>query len=507
MSESLVMGAITMAPWVAVLFSAIAGRSGLNLGAVSRVAASVVALGFFATIAAVPSVLAQPPSDRLGFGATTLRLDALALILSMMVLGLSALIQTFAIRYLRGDLRQLWFVVCANLLTGFTLLMVCAGSVAIFALGWIGTGAALMLLLATYWPLGQARAGVRRTGFRFALADTAFLAGAGSLVASAGGDVPLARLGTVATSLPIPLQLTIAMLLVTSALARSSQIPFQGWLPFTLAAPTPVSALMHAGVVNGGAILLIRFAPVIASHRSVMIIVFLAGAATLVYASSARLVRPDVKGRLVFSTMAQMGYMIMACGLGVFGAAIFHLVAHSLFKSTLFLGAGMAVRQHTVDRDLPAGQRLSPLTRFAAMGLSILVPAASVAGATVLLTPTLTAPSIGLLVFVGVTASVALATALLAHFSIRTVTVGVATTAALAFAYVAFLHVFSTTLEPDSGINGAPAWLLILPTLGLLVVQLLSRNPRKLGRLGDLVYVRSSATAAGRPSLSMGVRS
>jgi NAD(P)H-quinone oxidoreductase subunit 5 len=504
MNEVVELVAITVAPWLAVLIAAITGRSKVSGGSVSRVAASIVALGFLAALAAVPSVIAQP-GIRVGFAVTTLQLDALALILSMIVLGLSALIQAFAVRYLRGDIRQVWFVVCANLLTGFTVLMVCAGSVAVFALGWIGTGVALVLLLGTYWPLAQARDGVRRTGYRFALADAAFLVAAGALVVAAGADIPLDRLSAVAALLPLPAQVTLAVLLVVSALARSSQIPFHGWLPFTLAAPTPVSALMHAGVVNGGAILLIRFAPVIATHRSVMITVFLAGAATVVYASAARLVRPDVKGRLVFSTMAQMGYMIMACGLGVFGAAIFHLVAHSLFKSSLFLGAGMVVRRHTVDRDLPARHRLSAMARVAAVVLSITVPAASLVAATIVLAPTLTAPSVGLLIFVDLTASVALATALLVHFSVRTVAAGVTTTAALAFAYVAFLHIFTAALEPGSGITSAPAWLLILPTLGLLILQILSRNPRRFARLRDFFYVRSLIAVPARPAPNKGV--
>ncbi|TFC30318.1 hypothetical protein E3O53_10415 [Cryobacterium sp. TMT2-18-3] len=144
----------------------------------------------------------------------------------------------------------------------------------------------------------------------------------------------------------------------------------------------------HSGVVNAGAILLIRFAPAIAPHQSVMIGVFVAGAVTLVYASAVRLVRPDVKGRLVFSTMAQMGFMIMACGLGVFAAAIFHLVAHSLFKSTLSLGAGMGVRHHAVDRDLPPRQIQSPFALAAAMTLSVLVPLAALTAAEWVFSPT-----------------------------------------------------------------------------------------------------------------------
>lgn len=500
MSDWLVVGGVTLTPWIAGLCAALLGWAGASGDRAARLAATVVGVGFVATIViAIASVAAPHRSEQVVFGSTSVHLDALALILSVLVLGLSALIQVFAIRYLRGDLRQVWFVVAANLLTGFTVLMVCAGSVALFTVAWIGAGAALVVLLATYRPLAQARDGIRRTGSRFMIADTVFLVPVAILLVTAKGDIPLDQLGAVAESLPLPLQLTCAALLVVSALARSSQIPFQGWLPFTLAAPTPVSALMHAGVVNAGAILLIRFAPAIAPHQAVMIGVFVAGAVTLVYASAVRLVRPDVKGRLVFSTMAQMGFMIMACGLGVFAAAIFHLVAHSLFKSTLFLGAGMGVRQHAVDRDLPPRENYSPFTLAAAVTLSVLVPLAALSAAEWVFSPDVSTASTALLVFVAVTASVALGTALSTNFSARTFLTGTATIALLAFGYVALLQMFTAALEPATTINAGPAWLLALPAVGLIAVQLLSRNPRQLAHLRDLVYARTVTTALPRP--------
>lgn len=500
MSTDQLAVAITLAPWIAALFSAIASLTRLSGDATARVAAVLVGLGFGTAVIAAISLAA---SGRVGADAGTaaFRLDALALILSTLVLGLSALIQTFAIRYLRGDSRQTWFVVSTTLLTGFTVLLVCAGSIALFAVSWVGAGASLLLLLATYWPLAQARDGVRRTGIRFAIADAAFLGAVAVLLASAGADVQWSRLGEVAGSLPMPVQLTVAALLVVAALARSSQIPFQGWLPFTLAAPTPVSALMHAGVVNAGAILLVRFAPAIVAHEAIMITIFLAGAATVVYASARRLVRADVKGRLVFSTMAQMGFMIMACGLGLFAAAIFHLVAHSLFKSALFLGAGTGVRHHAVERDLPAPETRSRWGTVAAVSVSVLVTGAALVGAKLVFSPTLTAASGGLLAFLALTASVALASALLRSFSVRTVAVGFIATLGLTSGYVVVLRLFDTNLGATT-LNAAPAWLLVIPAVALLVVQLLARNPRRLSRLRDLIYARSLATtASGRPTI------
>ena len=500
------VSALALGPWVALVAAALVGRSpgGPDLGA--RVVAWVMGAGFAAAaVIAVWSLRVSRPPE-LSIGATTIRLDVVALVMSMLVLGLSALIQFFAVRYLRGDRRQLWFVVTANLLTGFTVLMVSAGSVALFLGAWVGAGGALILLLGTYGRLHQAREGVRRAALRFVAADSVFIVAAVAVLAASGGDLPFDRLGSVLGRLSEWEQLAIAVGLVVPALARSSQIPFQGWLPYTLAAPTPVSALMHAGVVNAGGILLLRFAPAIASHRPVMILICLIGAATLVFATAIRTVRPDVKGRLVYSTMAQMGFMIMVCGLGLFAAAIFHLVAHSLYKSTLFLGAGAGVQQHATDRDLPA--RVVP-----AVPLAVAVAAASVIVAVgALLTAELAFPpgsatSIGLLAFVALTASVGLGTALNTDPSLRTVLLAAVATVGLGIGYVAFQHQFISAFGPTAAANGAPAWLLVLPAAALIAIELLARNNRIAPRLRDRIYAAGLTASLPRTPTRTGVSS
>lgn len=506
MELSYFVSALTLTPWIAALVPAIVGRTALGANATARISAVVVGVGFASAVALSPPVFAAGPTS-VGLDASTLRVDSAALILALLVLGLSALIQVFAIRYLRGDSRQNWFAVHTNLLTGFTVLMVCAGSVAVFAVGWIGAGASLLLLLAMYWPLPQAREGVRRTGIRLLIADAPFLVGIAILLNAGKGDVPFTRLSTVLGSAPPLVPVTVAVLLAAAALSRSSQVPFHGWLPFTLAAPTPVSALMHAGVVNAGAILVLRFAPAITIQQPVMIALFLSGAATTVYASTVRRVRADVKGRLVFSTMAQMGFMIMACGLGLFGAAIFHLVAHSLFKSALFLGAGTGVRQHAVDRDLPVRGPRSRMTVAVAVTTSGIVTVLAVTAAKVILSPTATPATLGLLAFVALTASVTLASMLSTHASWRTVVTGLIMTLGLTFAYIAALGVVTATLSNDNAANPAPAWLLVLPGLGLVAAQFLSSSPKAPARLRDFIYTRSLVTTARRPTSTTGVRS
>ena len=501
MDNSLVVASVVAFPFVAALLAAVGDRAGIDRGVLARVACALVGVGFAASLAAGWLVLR---TERPNLDASALRLDPLSVLLAILVLGLSGLIQSFAVRYLRGDLRQGWFVTTANLLTGFTVLLVCVDSVLTFAAAWVAAGAALVLLLATYPSTPLARAGVRRTGVQLSIGDTAVLLAVAVIIVTAGGDVPLDRLGSHMATLPEPVQILVALLLVTGALARSSQIPFHTWLPSTLSAPTPVSALMHAGVVNAGAILLLRFAPAITVHQSVMTVVFLAGAATLVYASAVRMVKPDVKGRLVFSTMAQMGFMVMACGLGAFAAAIFHLIAHSLFKSTLFLGAGMGVREHAASRDLPVRPPTRRLVLVAAVAGAALLTLASLFAAQAMVNPAVSPASIGLLLFVAVTGMVTLAVGLATNFSRRTVGLGALSVIGVGFGYTAFLALFASVLDAEAAVTAAPVWMLAFPALGLAAVGLLARTGRRWGGLSDLVYTRALASSLSPTSASKG---
>ena len=497
--DAVVVAVLVGSPWVAAALAAVLRRRD-GMATAARGACWVTAAGFVASVIATVRVLTGGPLW-IGIGATGLNVDTLAVFLGMLVLGLSALIQSFAVRYLRGDARQGWFVVWANVLTGCTVALVCAGSLLVFAVSWVAAGAALVALLATYRS-PQAGDGVRRLAIRLGIADSLFLVGVAVLLVANGGDARLSELGGVTDGLSQPVQLAVAALLVTGALARSSQIPFQGWLPFTLAAPTPVSALLHAGVVNAGAILLLRFAPVIAQNQVIMLAIFALGAATLLYATAVRLARPDVKGRLVFSTMAQMGFMIMACGLGAFPAAIFHLIAHSLYKSSLFLGAGTGVRSHAVLRDLPARQPVTRSRRAAATVIAIALPVTAIAAVELIVVHQTAPASLSLLVFLAVTAIVTLSTALTTRFSPGTVLIAAGSISAVIIGYTIFLAAFSSALDPVGASAPAPAWLLVVPALGLAALELLSRGAAPLSARAR-TYTRSLTASIPRLHLDL----
>jgi NADH-quinone oxidoreductase subunit L len=157
----------------------------------------------------------------------------------------------------------------------------------------------------------------------------------------------------VASFLGMPATEAAAIFLALAAFARSAQFLLHNWLPYTMDGPTPVSALMHAGIVNAGGFLINRFAPVFVHASDVLHGLFIVGLITAVMGSVLMLTQNDIKKSLGYSTMGQMGFMIMECGVGAFSLAIYHLIAHGLFKGTLFLGAGGVIGEARHDDGVP----------------------------------------------------------------------------------------------------------------------------------------------------------
>ncbi len=383
---SVVLVAVPAVLLLAAALAALLGsRRGEPAGRLST-AAAWVALAL-AVVLAVAVTAGDPVTARWGAGLGLLA-DRLGVVLLLLVTGVGAVMQTFARRYLRGDRRGAWLFASASLLTGATAALVTAATLVGLALAWTVAGVALCLLLATYPDLAPARLGTWRTARAFAVGDLALWAAVVTAVL-VWGDLDLGTLGATAgeRSGDGSALTAVALLLVLAALARSAQLPFVRWLPATLAAPTPVSALLHAGVVNAGGILLVRTSPVFAASPLATTLAFVAGAATLVYATVLMLTKADVKGALAHSTMAQMGFMIMTCGLGALGATVFHLVAHGMYKATLFLGSGSAVARLVRHRSAPPGdvRRMS----VPALLVAVLAPAAALLAVAILREPDL----------------------------------------------------------------------------------------------------------------------
>lgn len=241
------------------------------------------------------------------------------------------------------------------------LTVVVSNHVALLALAWWFTSFSLHRLLRFYAHRPAARIAAHKKFLMARMAD-ACLALACVLLWHSAGTMRLDELGAWAAKLPsLPLEASAAVLLFAlAAILKCAQLPFHGWLIQVMEAPTPVSALLHAGVVNLGGFVLLRLAPLVALSPSAQALLVVVGTASAVLAALVMTTRISIKVSLAWSTCAQMGFMLMQCGLGLWEMALLHLVAHSLYKAHAFLGAGDTVQQVRVSRLLPGAEPSAP---------------------------------------------------------------------------------------------------------------------------------------------------
>ncbi|HSL56468.1 MAG TPA: putative inorganic carbon transporter subunit DabA [Acidimicrobiales bacterium] len=314
-------------------------------------AGAVVALG------APRSTGAIGPVVDLGVATATLgvvggRLEG---ILLLVVCGIGAVVAAASARALRGEPAAGRFAGALALTVAATAAVAVAASLPVLAVAWVAVTPALWLLLTHDRSVPGAAAAAGRVVRRLAIGDAALVAGVVA-AAVAFDDLDLAALGDGAATASAT---TLALVLVPLAIGgfvRSAQIPAHGWLPLTVWAPSPVSALLHAGVVNAAGVLLVRLAPAVAASPAVLHLAVVVGTVTVLVAAAATLVRPDVKGALVRSTIAQMGFMVLQVGLGAFAAAIFHVIAHGTYKAARFLGSGTGVHAERTRRAEPPAE-------------------------------------------------------------------------------------------------------------------------------------------------------
>jgi NAD(P)H-quinone oxidoreductase subunit 5 len=407
--------------------------------------------------------------------------------------------QAFAVRYLAGDARAGWFTANAGFLTAASATMVTGTTVVTVAIGWTAAGAAMCALLATYPENPAARDGVRRTALAFILGDVALWM-AVALTTVGAGIVTLGELtdrradGAVTTA--------VAVLTVVAALSRSAQIPFHRWLPATLAAPTPVSALLHAGVVNAGGILLLKMSAVTTLPPAAGITVA-AGAATMAYGAIIMTLKPDIKGALTFSTTAQMGFMILTCGLGWWAAAVVHLVAHGFYKATLFLGSGSAVaRQRRLaaypPTPPPTGRRGPAMMATAA----VLPPAALAVAVQLIWSSQHGAGGYALLLFAWATGTAACWGWLRRRPSVSGILTAALALMPTAVVYVAFVDAVSRYLAPALPPSASPApwaWATFATALATLAVLAAVRWSLVWPPLHRVVYSRALSAGYVHP--------
>lgn len=321
-----------------------------------------------ALVGAAVAVLAGPDALQL---PTVLRAFPLGLGLTLLVQLLGLVIAGFSTRYLQGEAGQRRYIAAlGGVLTAVHLLLMADHWLVLIA-AWALVGAALQRLLCFYPERAFAQLAAHKKRIADRAAD-ALLLGAAALAWHAVGSGSLSDLGAYLASsgASAALQLS-AVALVLAVILRTALLPVHGWLIQVMEAPTPVSALLHAGVVNLGGFVLIRFAPLL-SHvmpASALLVIF--GLGTAVLAGMVMLTRISIKVRLAWSTVAQMGFMLLECGLGLYTLAALHLIGHSLYKAHSFLSASGVVREarlqalHGAARLLPVSLALAPVLTIA----------------------------------------------------------------------------------------------------------------------------------------------
>jgi NAD(P)H-quinone oxidoreductase subunit 5 len=273
-------------------------------------------------------------------------LDGASLMMLTLVSFVGWVISQFSIRYLDGEANQGRYYCWIAFTIGCVSAMVISANLGLFFVAWLMTSWGLHQLLLHYPERPAARRAAWTKFVVSRLGDAALLA-ALSLLYLEFGTLQISELLVAAgahSTVPVALTTQFAGLLIAlGVIAKSAQFPFHTWLPLTMETPTPVSALMHAGIVNAGGYLVIRLGPLMLLSGPAMTSLIVIGTFTACFGVIVMMTQTSVKRKLAYSTIAQMGFMLLQCGLGAFSAAMLHILAHSLYKSHAFLSSGSAM--------------------------------------------------------------------------------------------------------------------------------------------------------------------
>jgi NADH-quinone oxidoreductase subunit L len=340
-------------------------------GMVTGVALSATTLSFLAALEVVREFL-ELPADQIpwiksyftwisagAFHADfAMQVDQLTVIMLLVVTGVGWLIHIYSSGYMHDDPGYRRFFSYLNLFMFFMLLLVLAANYLLMFVGWEGVGLCSYLLIGFFYlkksatNAGNKAFWVNRIGdFGFILGLLLILRTFGSLdfaiVLSRAAAMPLEPIGQAGVLT------TIALLLFVGATGKSAQLPLYVWLPDAMEGPTPVSALIHAAtMVTAGVYMVVRSHAIFLNAPPAMEVVGIIGCATALFAATIGLVQTDIKKVLAYSTVSQLGYMFLACGVGAFSAGIFHLMTHAFFKGLLFLAVGSVIHAMGGEQDM-----------------------------------------------------------------------------------------------------------------------------------------------------------
>ena len=295
------------------------------------------------------------------------QLDPLSAIFMLIVTGVGLCIFVFATGYMHGDAGFYRFFAYLGLFMFMMLVLVMGSNFLMMFVGWEGVGLCSYLLIGYYFDRKEAGDASRKAfitnrigDFGFALAVFGIIATFGTAqytgVVSQAGGYPLEHLGQWG------IMSWLALGLFVGACGKSAQIPLYVWLPDAMAGPTPVSALIHAAtMVTAGLYMLTRTNVIFQHSQTMMLVVAVVGAATALFAATIGITQNDIKKVLAYSTVSQLGFMFLACGVGAFTIGIFHVMMHAFFKALMFLGAGSVIHGMHHEQDM---RRMGGLKKY-----------------------------------------------------------------------------------------------------------------------------------------------
>jgi NADH-quinone oxidoreductase subunit L len=281
-------------------------------------------------------------------------MDPLSAFMCLVVTGVGFLIHVYSIGYMAEDRDYARYFGFLNLFTFFMLVLVTASNIVLMFVGWEGVGLCSYLLIGFWFERPAAAKAGMKAFIVNRVGDAAFIVGILFLIVNVGSPEFAAINRAAAGGFLAPGLVTlVAILLFVGAVGKSAQIPLYVWLPDAMEGPTPVSALIHAAtMVTAGVYMVARLNGLFTASPVAGSVVAYTGAVTAVFAATMALVQNDIKRILAYSTISQIGYMFIGCGVGAYAAGLFHLMTHAFFKSLLFLAAGSVIHALSGEQDI-----------------------------------------------------------------------------------------------------------------------------------------------------------
>ena len=369
------VGLIPLFPAIGFAVNLFFGRR-ISKGAVGFIACAAIGLSFLVSFLVFSALLKLPVAGRsvekiiypwilsgefqanIGF-----LVDPLSLVMMLVVSGVSLVIHVYSVGYMHDDPDYPRYFTYLNLFVFFMLILVAANNFLLMFVGWEGVGLCSYFLIGFWYEKKSASDAGKKAFIVNRIGDFGFLL-AIFLIFVTFGTVDFTKVFAAAPGkleVGSTLVTLITLLLFMGATGKSAQIPLYTWLPDAMEGPTPVSALIHAAtMVTAGVYMVARCNVLFILAPTSILIVAIIGAATAIFAASIGLAQNDIKRVLAYSTISQLGYMFLACGVGAFTAGIFHLMTHAFFKALLFLGAGSVMHAMAGELDMRKMGALKP---------------------------------------------------------------------------------------------------------------------------------------------------